>query len=38
MLEVDFGHTPDKLKKEYLDVYKGIQTYELPQDLMKTQI
>ena len=26
MLELDFGHTPDKLKEEYLDVYKGIQS------------
>ena len=25
MLELDFGHTPDKLK-EYLDVYEGIQS------------
>ena len=26
MLELDFGHTPDKLKEEYLDVYEGIQS------------
>ena len=26
MLDLDFGHTPDKLKEEYLDVYKGIQS------------
>ena len=26
MLELDFGGTPDKLKEEYLDVYKGIQS------------
>ena len=26
MLELDFGQTPDKLKGEYLDVYKGIQS------------
>ena len=26
MLELDFGHTPDKLKEEYLDVYKSIQS------------
>ena len=26
MLELDFGHAPDKLKEEYLDVYKGIQS------------
>ena len=26
MLELDFGHTLDKLKEEYLDVYKGIQS------------
>ena len=25
MLELDFRHTPNKLKEEYLDVYKGIQ-------------
>ena len=25
MLEVDFGHMPDILKEEYLDMYKGIQ-------------
>ena len=25
-LELDFGHTPDKLREEYLDVYKGIQS------------
>ena len=25
-LELDFGHTPDKLKKEYLVVYEGIQS------------
>ena len=24
MLELDFGHTPNRLKEEYLDVYKGI--------------
>ena len=24
MLELDFGHTPNKLKEEYLNVYKGI--------------
>ena len=26
MLELDFGDTPGKLKEEYLDVYKGIQS------------
>ena len=26
MLELDFGHPLDKLKEEYLDVYKGIQS------------
>ena len=26
MLELDFGHTLDKLKEEYLDVYEGIQS------------
>ena len=26
MLELDFGHTPDILKEEYLDVYEGIQS------------
>ena len=26
MLELDFGDTPEKLKEEYLDVYKGIQS------------
>ena len=26
MLELDFGHTPDKLEEEYLDVYQGIQS------------
>ena len=26
MLELDFGHTPNKLKEEYLDVYEGIQS------------
>ena len=26
ILELDFGHMPDKLKEEYLDVYKGIQS------------
>ena len=25
MLELDFGHMPDILKEEYLDVYDGIQ-------------
>ena len=25
MLELDFGNTPEKLKGEYLDMYKGIQ-------------
>ena len=24
MLELDFGHLLDKLKEEYMDVYKGI--------------
>ena len=24
ILELDFGHTPDKLKEEYLDMYEGI--------------
>ena len=24
MLELDFDHTPDILKEEYLDVYEGI--------------
>ena len=26
MIEVDFGQTPNILKEEYLDVYKGIQS------------
>ena len=26
MLELDFGHIPDKLKEEYMDVYEGIQS------------
>ena len=26
LLELDFGDTPEKLKEEYLDVYKGIQS------------
>ena len=26
MLELDFGHMPDKLKEEYLNVYKHIQS------------
>ena len=26
ILELDFGNTPEKLKGEYLDMYKGIQT------------
>ena len=26
MLELDFGHMPDKLKEEYLDMYEGIQS------------
>ena len=26
MLELDFGHTLEKLKGEYLDVYEGIQS------------
>ena len=26
MLELDFGNTPEKLKGEYLDMYKGIQS------------
>ena len=26
MVEIDFGPTPDVLKEEYLDVYKGIQS------------
>ena len=26
MLELDFGDTPGKLKEEYVDVYKGIQS------------
>ena len=26
MLNLDFGDTPEKLKEEYLDVYKGIQS------------
>ena len=26
MSELDFGDTPEKLKGEYLDVYKGIQS------------
>ena len=39
MLELDFGHTPDILKEEYLDVYESIQSkYEVLYDLMKIQI
>ena len=26
MLELDFGDTAEKLKREYLEVYKGIQS------------
>ena len=26
MLELDLGHTSEKLKKEYLDMYEGIQS------------
>ena len=26
MLDLDFGNTPEKLKGEYLDMYKGIQS------------
>ena len=26
MLELDFGHNPDKLREEYLDVYEAIQS------------
>ena len=26
MVELDFGHTPGKLREEYLDMYKGIQS------------
>ena len=26
IIELDFGHMPDILKEEYLDVYKGIQS------------
>ena len=26
MVELDFGHTPNKLKEEYLDVHKAIQS------------
>ena len=26
MLELDFGDKPEKLKGEYLDMYKGIQS------------
>ena len=26
MLDLDFGDTPEKLKEEYLNVYKGIQS------------
>ena len=26
MIELNFGHTPSKLKEEYLDVYEGIQS------------
>ena len=26
IVELDFGHTLDKLKEEYLGVYKGIQS------------
>ena len=39
MLELDFGDKPEKLKEEYLDVYKGIQSeiLALP-DLMRIQI
>ena len=29
MLELDFGHMPDILKEEYLDVYEGIQSETL---------
>ena len=26
MLDLDFGDTPEKLKREYLDIYEGIQS------------
>ena len=26
MLELDFGDTPEKLKRKYLDMYEGIQS------------
>ena len=26
MLELDFGHTSDKLKEEYMDMYEGTQS------------
>ena len=26
MIELDFGHTSDKMKEEYLDVHEGIQS------------
>ena len=26
MLDLNFGNTPEKLKGEYLDMYKGIQS------------
>ena len=39
MLELDFGETPEQLKEEYLDVYKGIQLEILSTTrLMKIQI
>ena len=25
ILELDFGHTPEKLREDYLDMYEGIQ-------------
>ena len=40
MLELNLGDTPEKLKEEYLDVYKDIQSEILStiQDLMRIQI
>ena len=38
-IELYFVDTPDKLKREYLDMYGGVgQKFCIPQNLMKIQI
>ena len=45
MLELDFGNTPEKLKEEYLDMYKGVRSeilsttrFDRNSDLSKTYL